>query len=212
MKKKMSNGLYLVVDSTREKEHILKQLQPLKNTKLAAIQIWNPFKLKKLDESLLQKVIELFYETPTPILINNDWKLLLQYAFDGIHFDQYPNNISMIHQKIERDFIKGITLENHLNLLPEIEKSKFDYVSFCSIFPSSTANSCELVTEDTLLNYKDQSDLPFYLSGGINLNNLQSIKHLHSNGIAVSAAIMDSSNPLKTVNQLYEILNFKHEL
>lgn len=196
--KAIHKGVYIVIDPGMELKKIRSQLNKIKKKPIAAIQIWDNQKTK-IKEELIEEIIKLFRYTSTPVLINNQWEYLKKYDLDGIHFDEIPDNMKQINNEIKREFIKGITLTNNLESLPKLEKMKFDYLSFCSIFPSSTSNSCEIVRLNTIEACSKQSKLPIFLSGGIKPDNLIQLKHLKFDGIAIVSGIMKAKDPKKAI-------------
>jgi len=81
-----------------------------------------------------------------------------------------------------------------------------DYISFCSMFPSVTANSCELVDFETVKKAKEQFDIPIFLAGGIDLAKIAELKPLQANGIAVVSGIFSHEDPSE------QVLKYKKQL
>lgn len=199
-------GVYIVVDPAMEQEALITQLKKIKNQPIAALQIWdNP--AAEITGDLIKAIVALFKDTNTPVLINNQWQYLKQYDLDGIHFDVIPANLEQLSQEIGREFIKGITLTNDLDSLSEIEDLKFNYLSFCSIFPSSTSNSCDLVDLKTIETCREKSKLPIFLSGGIKPENIHQLEHLNYDGVAIVSGIMKASNPEEALKNYTNELN-----
>src|SRR5690625_5472875 len=134
--KTIHKGVYVVIDPGMEQQSILSQLEKVKKKPLAAIQIWNNPNTK-ITSHLIESILALFKDTNTPVLINNEWAYLKEFDLDGVHFDTLPTDLEQINKEVNRKFIKGITLTNELGGLSEIEAMGFDYLSFCSVFPSS---------------------------------------------------------------------------
>lgn len=204
--KTIHKGVYVVIDPGMEQERILSQLEKVKKKPLAAIQIWNNPNTK-ITSHLIESILALFKDTKIPVLINNEWAYLKEFDLDGVHFDTLPTDLKQINKEVNRKFIKGITLTNDLGGLSEIEAMGFDYLSFCSVFPSSTSNSCDLVDFRTIQDCKEQTDLPIFLSGGITPENLNQLRHLHYDGVAIVSGIMKASDPEKAIENYSNELN-----
>ncbi|NLI72666.1 MAG: thiamine phosphate synthase [Bacteroidales bacterium] len=194
MKKKIKSGVYIVINPAQDKGEILRRLMQLKGEEIAAIQVWDNPDVEKMDEELMDEIIHLFKDS-TPVLINNQWEMLNTHAFDGVHFDAIPDNFNEIVSEVNRDFIKGVTLGNELNIVKKAKELNFDYLSFCSMFPSQTTDSCEIVRPDTVKKCRQMTDLPLFLAGGIRPNNINLLKDLSFQGIAVISGIMSADNP-----------------
>lgn len=89
------------------------------------------------------------------------------------------DNILQIKNEMNRKIITGITCNNDLSIVEWADKNEFDYISFCSMFPSSTANSCELVTFDTVKEARKITTLPVFLAGGIKPENIELLNELN---------------------------------
>lgn len=199
--KKIGSGVYVVVDPAMERNAILKQLEKIKDENLAAVQIWDNFSQVENPEGLFDSIIQIFQHTETPVLINNQWETLKKHAFDGIHFDGIPLDMVRINEDINRPFMKGITLTNDLHVAEKAEELRFDYLSFCSVFPSETSNSCELVSFESIKKCKEITSMPIFLSGGITPDNITSLKEVKFAGIAVVSGVMKAVDPVETLRK-----------
>lgn len=195
----IQSGIYLIIDPSMEKEILFAKLNLIVKEKIAAIQVWDNFKEDQNIEELLLKIYERSSANNIPVIINNRWELLKQSPLDGIHFDEIPENFNDIKKEINRDFIAGITCNNELSIIEYAEKHQFDYISFCSMFPSKTANSCELVDFETVQKAKNIFSGKIFLAGGIDLSNIENLSQLNYDGIAVVSGIMSAENPSETI-------------
>ena len=195
----IQSGIYLIIDPSMEEEILLSKLNFIVKEEIAAIQVWDNFKNEQNIEELLLKIDEKASPNNIPIIINNRWELLKQSPLDGIHFDEIPENFNEIKKEINRDFIAGITCNNELSIIEYAEKHQFDYISFCSMFPSQTANSCELVDFETVQKAKNIFSGKIFLAGGIDLSNIENLSQLNYHGIAVVSGIMSAENPSETI-------------
>ena len=209
-KKYISKGVYLVIDSSMDKERTLNQLRAVKNEEIAAIQIWNNPAIEKVDKCFLKDIIQLYQDVPVPILINEEWKLLKEIDFDGVHFDSIPNDFLKIEQELDREFLKGITLSNDLEVVEKADEFSFDYVSFCSMFPSKTVDSCEIVHPGSVKKCREITAMPIFLSGGINPGNMDLLQQLPFEGIAVVSGIMKATDPVKALRAYNKQLTSKN--
>jgi len=195
----IQSGIYLIIDPSMEEEILLSKLNFIVKEKIAAIQVWDNFKDNQNIEELLLKIYEKASANNIPIIINNRWELLKRIPLDGIHFDEIPENFNDIKKEINRDIIAGITCNNELSIIEYAEKHQFDYISFCSMFPSKTANSCELVDFETVQKAKNIFSGKIFLAGGIDLSNIENLSQLNYHGIAVVSGIMSAENPSETI-------------
>jgi thiamine-phosphate pyrophosphorylase len=183
MKRSISKGIYLILDPSMNR----------------SIQIWDNFPSADDPVPLVKEILELCHPTNIPVLVNNRWDLLMEADLDGIHLDEIPEDLGAMRQKVGRNIIVGITCSNDPSIPRWAEKNELDYLSFCSMFPSSTASSCELVSHDTVKSVRKTSSLPIFLAGGIRPENLELLDRLDYSGIAVVSGIMSVEDPRQAI-------------
>ena len=202
MKSSISGGIYLVVDPAMQERELLRKLEEaLGDNEIAAVQVWDNFPASANCEKIVQQICHLCHQKKVPVLINNRWKLLKDTETDGLHLDEVPENMKEIKAELDRDLIIGITCNNDLSVVEWANKNHLDYVSFCSIFTSSTNNSCDLVDFKIIREARKMTSMPIFLAGGINKRNVEDLKGLDFNGIAVISGIMSSDNPGKSTKE-----------
>jgi thiamine-phosphate pyrophosphorylase len=210
--KTINPGIYLVLNPAINKEELLEKLKQALQGGISMLQIWNNwpdgFTLPQKQE-LIRSIVRIVRGYNVPVLINEEWQLLHQIELDGVHFDTKPDDFKQIKKVLKRKFIAGITCENNLDTIRWAEEQGLDYISFCSMFPSSSVQSCEIVRPETVKKAKEITDKPIFLSGGINHDNLNELNHLEFEGIAVISGILNAVNPEKAARTYRNLLNKK---
>lgn len=194
-KKTIDKGIYLIIDPSVNQRVLLDKLQLALEEEMVAVQVWDNFKEDSNSTELVQEITRLCHAKNIPVLINNRWQLLLLTDVDGVHFDAIPGNYHQLKQQVEREIITGITCGNNLAIVQWAAENKLDYISFCSLFPSSTANSCELVSFDTIREAGKITSIPIFLAGGIIPERMPLLEGLGYSGIAVVSGVMNAGNP-----------------
>ncbi|MDN5214382.1 thiamine phosphate synthase [Fulvivirgaceae bacterium BMA12] len=194
-KRKIGQGIYLVIDPSQDESVLMDKLTLILQEKIVAVQLWDNFPAQRDPLKLIQNITERCHEKCVPVLINNQWEWLRATALDGVHFDRIPHNFQYIKQTINREFVSGLTCNNDLSLVQWANENGFDYISFCSVFPSTTSNSCELVKFETIQKAKSLTSMPVFLAGGIKPENVPELAALPFDGIAVISGIMNSDKP-----------------
>jgi len=190
-------GLYLVIDPSQEHESLLNKLHAALKGGVEIVQIWDHWTSEQSNEAKLKfvkRVKELVKDFQVPILMNNDWSLALEAELDGVHFDQLPDDFPAIQPKLKGLYI-GLTVTNNLEVVQIAEQNNLSYISFCSVFPSPSVQSCDIVQPESIKKAKEISTLPIFLSGGINQENILQLKDLAFDGIAVISGILNDDNP-----------------
>lgn len=200
----IGKGIYLVVDPSMPKHILMEKLQLILTEKIAAVQIWDNFSKGQDILSLINELCELCHLSDTPLIINNRWEYLKDTALNGVHFDHVPDDYELIKSHINRPFLSGLTCSNELSLIKWAEENKLDYISFCSMFPSATATSCELINYETVRQAKTIFSNPIFLAGGIKPENIGELTGLGCDGIAVVSGIMSSEHPVESIRQYHQ--------
>lgn len=191
------SGLYLVVDPGIGYDKLFPKLRESLEAGVNVLQLWNhwPARWTNSDRlALIHEVLELTSSFNVPVLINEEWQLLKQCSLDGIHFDTVPNHLDRIKEEIGRDFIVGLTCGNDLKSIQWAEEHELDYISFCSMFPSSSVQTCEIVRPESILEARKITSMPIFLSGGIHPGHIAQLGYLHFQGVAVISGIMNSDS------------------
>lgn len=206
---KLAGGIYLVIDPSMQKDSLLKKLEQVLKEGIAVVQIWDHWPIGIHKEELINKICDLCHNYQVPVFINNEWELLNFLPLDGVHFDSIPKNYNQIRQRLPKGFLSGLTCNNDLSAVEWAQENEIDYISFCSVFPSSTSTSCELVSFQTIEQARKITSMPIFLAGGIQLSNLHQLEDLDFDGIALVSGIMSSTNPAEATKQYHTRLTNK---
>lgn len=207
IKRPINRGVYLVVDPSLDKSILLHKLSIILQEQIVAVQLWDNFLPGGNHLELIQSIIAICHEKNVPVLINNKWEWLIEIDLDGVHFDAIPANFKHIKKTISKAFITGLTCNNDLSLLHWANENQIDYISFCSVFPSDTSNSCELVKFETIREAKALTTMPIFLAGGIKPGNMAKLNELSFDGIAVISGIMSSDKPNQSIKDYLKQLS-----
>jgi len=205
-KKTIKSGIYLVIDPSMDEEVLLNKLQLILTKKIAAVQIWDNFSEGQNIEQLIQNIHSVCAQHQTPVFINNRWEYLKKAKLEGVHFDIIPTNLNEIRKELNSNFIFGLTCGNDLDTVRWASKHNIDYISFCSMFPSSSVSNCEIITYETVKEAASIFNKPLFLAGGIYPENLKQLDTLKYNGIAVISGIMNSEHPDQVIDQYLQNL------
>lgn len=208
-KRHIASGIYLVIDPSMDEAVITDKLNCILKEKIVAVQVWDHFRDGQNVIAFIQKICALCHAENVPVLINNKWEYLTSTPLDGIHFDHIPPDYDLIRAQVSRSFISGLTCSNDLLLVQWAAANCLDYISFCSMFPSVTANSCELVNYSTIHEAETIFNNPIFLAGGIKPENIIELQELDYNGIAVISGIMNAANPVESIRKYYKHLKIK---
>ncbi len=204
--KTITGGLYLVINPARGLERVLPVVQQAIAGGVDIIQVWNHWYTRQDKGKFIDNICEAAYAYGVPVLVHEDWKLLQYTQADGVHFDEIPMNIGQMRHELGRPFLGGITCGNDLQKVQWAIDNGLDYLSFCSMFPSTTANSCELVKSESVQAARRMTRIPIFLAGGITVESIEGLGPTGMNGVAVVSGITDSTDPLQ------QTLNYKQAI
>ncbi|GAA0878861.1 thiamine phosphate synthase [Algoriphagus jejuensis] len=204
-------GIYLVLDPVQEEKSLLKSLRQALEGGVGLVQIWNhwPETFCHKDKVELSKKIQtIASEFAVPVLINADLELALEAELDGVHLDRIPENWDAIRPLFAEKLL-GITVGNDLDLVRWADKNQLSYISFCSVFPSSSVDTCELVLPSSIQKARELTVLPIFLSGGIRPDNLPQLDAYAYEGVAVISGILGAEDPKQAANAYLQLLKSK---
>ncbi len=198
---KTLQGVYLVIDPAQSWDKLLPKLQAALEGGINIVQVWNHWHeeietTQKL--AFIAQVKALADSYGVPVLMHDDWQLAQQAAMVGVHFDRLPDQFEAIQQTAKLQHI-GVTVGNDLSLIRWAASHKLSYISFCAIFPSPSVATCEIVKQEHIKQARKIVDCPIFLSGGITTENLEQLKGLPFDGIAVISGILNADNPKQAV-------------
>lgn len=197
----------MVLDPSMNEGDLLEKLTgALEGNGIAAVQVWDNFPASADNIYLINTICQICHRKEVPVFVNNRWQLLESSIADGVHFDEIPENLKEIKSCLDRNFQLGITCNNDLSIIKWADENNFDYVSFCSVFPSSTSNSCELVDFEVIRIARKLTSIPIFLSGGIRPENFERLQGLEFDGVAVVSGIMSSDDPAGATKEYYKLL------
>jgi thiamine-phosphate pyrophosphorylase len=192
--KNISGGIYLIADAGLTCNVLIEKLREALIGGVSIVQLYNTENKPVGWDTRINVICDLCHQYGVPVLVNNDWALLNQTLLDGVHFDKVPADYHQIEKKITKEFYKGITCSNDLSVIEWATENRFDYASFCSLFPSPSVGACEIVSFETIKRAREITTLPLFVAGGINLNNINRLTELPVDGVAVISGIMGASD------------------
>ncbi|VIG09043.1 thiamine-phosphate pyrophosphorylase [Clostridioides difficile] len=133
-------------------------------------------------------------------IINDRVDIALICDADGVHVGQSDIDVREVRKLIGNDKILGVsarTLEEAIYA----KNDGADYLGIGSIFATSTKLDAKSASFETVKEIKEKVDMPFVLIGGINLDNIDKLKCLDSDGYAIISAILKAEDISKEVEK-----------
>lgn len=194
----MQKQIYLIVDAKISLKKLQSELKPILKD-LDKIQLYNTEKIST--KSLQESIFWWLENSNAQIFIYENKDALSLCEKIGIHLDK-PEDLSALERKLNRKIAKGCTVGNDLESLKDAEKYGFSYISFCSVFPTQSANVCELVKLENIEKSRKLFSREIFLAGGINTETIKKLENLDFDGVAIISALMESKNKEVTIANL----------
>lgn len=199
----------MVVDPRPGLKEIIPKVKAALEGGINAIQLWNKWEPAMDHKDFISEICKLSHQFEVPVLVNENWQWLKTFPLDGVHFDAMPEDVNYIRREIGKDFLVGITCGNDETRIRWGIVNNVDYISFCSIFPSSTSKSCELVSPEIIQATRERTSIPIYAAGGITFENAPLVLNLGVDGIAIVSEIMKAEDPKLAVNRFKQCFTHK---
>ena len=152
---------------------------------------------KFLDEAYRYK--EICDKNNIKFIINDNLEVALKVRSDGIHIGQ--DDIPFKEVKRVFDGIVGISTHN-INEAKEAKELGADYIGFGSIYPTNTKKDANVVGVAALCEVCKIEDLNVCAIGGIDEKNFKELISCKPKFIAISSAILGSSDPKTVIKKL----------
>ncbi|MEH7380188.1 thiamine phosphate synthase [Bacillus sp. JJ1533] len=158
--------------------------------------------LLTLIESLLINGVE-----KEKIIINDRLDVALCMGIPTVHLPEHGLPIQMIKQRYPHIRV-GCSVHS-FEKATEAEIHGADYVLYGHCFETSSKQGLPPNGIEPILHMKEEMKIPVYAIGGITLENIQSIKLVEADGIALMSSIFNADNPLLITKKLNEAI--QHE-
>ena len=132
-------------------------------------------------------------------IINDNLDVAIEVGSDGIHIGQ--DDIPFKEVKRRFDGIVGISTHN-INEAKEAKELEADYIGFGSIYPTKTKKDANVVGVEALCEVCKIDDLNVCAIGGIDEKNFKELISCKPKFIAISSAILGSSDPKTVIKKL----------
>lgn len=209
-KKKLLKGsrLYTIIDkeSLRQKS-IFNTVNQIKDTGADVIQFRDKKSKKEAilkDAFLLHKLL---LNTKAIFIVNDYLDVAKIVDSDGIHLGQDDTPIKIARQILGKDKIIGISCHNLKQALLA-QKSGADYIGIGPVFPTSTKpKNTKIIGLGLIKKLKKKLKIPFFVIGGIDLNNVNRVLSAGAERMAVCSAICKAKDISGTAKKFFHLLN-----
>jgi thiamine-phosphate pyrophosphorylase len=209
---KITGGLYLVIDPAPGISAVLPKVEAAIRGGVNVLQIWNNWHDGQDAVDFTKRIYFVARRRAIPVLIHENIELMKMTRADAMHFDNPAIPPYELQKQLGREIIYGITCANDLERVRWAANQTADYVSFCSMYASSSVNTCDLVSLETVRKARQLASFPIFASGGITPENSVPVLESGANGIAVISGILKADDPEAAAKKYVEVIkNFSHK-
>ena len=140
-----------------------------------------------------------------PLIINDRIDIALAIDASGVHLGQSDIPCSIARKILPKGKIIGVSAHN----LKEAEKALkdgADYLGCGAVFNTSTKKDVTTLSYEGLKEITDNLNIPVVAIGGINENNIMTLKGSGINGVAVVSSIIGKENVKGASEKLKELV------
>lgn len=148
------------------------------------------------DPDFLQEakdICALCREYGVPFIVNDNVEVAIACKADGVHVGQEDMEAGRVRKLIGEDMILGVSAHTVEEARKAVENGA-DYLGLGSVFPTNTKSDVDVMKRETLQAICSAVDVPIVAIGGINRDNLSSLKGSGVDGVALVSAIFSAEN------------------
>ncbi len=196
-------GLYVILDENNFNFSNLKNcVQHMINFKIRIFQVRVKSKFNSFHIDTIKSLKALCKQNNCILLLNDNVKLADELNLDGVHIGSDDLNFIEARKILGNNKIIGVSCYDNLSDALTAQKYGASYVSFGSIFKTSTKINPVKLNIATFNEAKSILSIPICLIGGINTNNVQDVINLNCDLIAISKGL-SSKKDVEIISKIY---------
>ena len=152
------------------------------------------------------KVKEICKNYGALFIINDRLDIAQAVGADGVHLGQSDMPIEEARKILKDKFLIGATARN----MEEAKRAELlgaDYIGSGAIFGTSTKDNAKKLEMEELKKIVASVKIPVFAIGGININNVGSLKNIGLQGICAVSGILSEKNCKKAVDIMLKNFN-----
>ena len=139
-------------------------------------------------------------------IINDRLDIAQAVEADGVHLGQSDMPIEKAREILKDRFLIGATARN-MEEAKRVELLGADYIGSGAIFGTSTKDNAKKLEMEELKKIVASVKIPVFAIGGININNVSSLKNIGLQGICAVSGILSEKDCKKAVDIMLKNFN-----
>ena len=139
-------------------------------------------------------------------IINDRLDIVQVVGADGVHLGQSDMPIEKAREILKEKFLIGATARN----VEEARRAELlgaDYIGSGAIFGTNTKDNAKKLEMEELKKIVASVKIPVFAIGGININNVSSLKNIGLQGICAVSGILSEKDCKKAVDMMLKNFN-----
>jgi len=197
------NHLYIITD---QKENLLEIIEEILigGVKILQYRFKEGNDKEHLNEAVL--INKLCKKYNSLFIVNDRIDIALASNADGVHLGQEDLDIKTARQILGNSKIIGITANNKRDISNALVNG-CDYIGIGPVFKSLTKKDKTELGVDTIITLTNELKIPWFAIGGINKDNIKTLKNFGFKKVALVSEIMNSQDPRREAIMFLKILS-----
>lgn len=199
------NQIYALTDQHFTPLNTLKaQINELLANGVKIIQYRNKSQIHNIN--ILKDISNICKNSGARFIINDDINLAKIVGASGVHIGKDDDSLQKARDVLGYDAYIGVSCYNDLERAKDAINNGADYVAFGALFASPTKPNAPLCSINTIKEAKTKLNSKIAVIGGINISNLNSVKDLEIDYIAIVSALYTPGSITQNLTKLNAIL------
>lgn len=199
-------NIYLVTDESTPVDALLEIARQAVKGGVSMVQLREKHSTGKDFYEKAKRLKEMLDRYHVPLFINDRIDIALAVGASGVHIGQKDLPLSVVKKILPPTMTVGISVST-VEQAKEAEQNGANYIGVGAVFPTKTKKDARVLPEGMLSAIIEAVNLPVYAIGGINPENIHTLKGEGLAGVSVVSAIMDAEKPVHAAALLKKNLN-----
>ncbi|QKI89472.1 thiamine phosphate synthase [Thiomicrorhabdus xiamenensis] len=179
-------GLYAITDpSLCPNDQLLAKVEAAIQGGAKVLQYRDKTQSTEVQIKMASRLVTLCRQHNVCFIINDDIQLAKTVQADGVHLGKDDSAIESARETLGQNAIIGISCYNSLQRAQQMQQAGADYVAFGRFFPSRSKPQAPQADLQTLIQAREQLEIPIVAIGGINRNNAHQVIGSGADSVAV---------------------------
>ena len=155
---------------------------------------------------LIKSISLLCIENDVKLIINDDPYMAKIFDVSGLHIGSNDMDLRSARRYFGKKFIIGISCYDSIELAKYSMDNDASYVSFGSMYPTSSKKSVKVIKHSILTEVKNIIKIPICVIGGITKSNVNSLLKYKPDMISKISGIFDNKEIKKEIQNIKSII------